>query len=81
MAYYDLCLTFIISKVVKGRAQARRDTTLYNSADSVPTSNLVCIQEVANRNTFSHRIYIAEMFYYTCSLVTDIHCTRYKRQF
>ena len=26
----------------------------HNSADSVPTSNLVCIEDVAIRSTFSH---------------------------
>ena len=42
-------------------------TTLHNSADSVPISNLVCIKEVAIRTTFSHMINIAGIIYYTCS--------------
>ena len=45
---------------------------------SVPTSNLVCIVEVAIRTTFSHVINNARIIYYTCSLVIDIQCTRYK---
>ena len=44
----------------------------------VPISNLVCIKEVAIRITFSHVINRAGIFYYTCSLVIDIECTRYK---
>ena len=49
--------------------------------DSVPTSNLACIKEVAISTTFSHMINIAGITYYTCSLVIDIHCTRNKREF
>ena len=48
--------------------------TRHNSADSVPTSNLVCIKEVAIRITFC----IVGIIYYKCNLVTDIQCTRYK---
>ena len=48
--------------------------TRHNSADSVPTSNLVCIKEVAIRTTFC----IAGIIYYTCNLATDFQCTRYK---
>ena len=48
--------------------------TRHNSADSVPTSNLVCIKEVAIRTTFC----IVGIIYYTCNLATDIQCTRYK---
>ena len=51
--------------------------TRHNSADSVPTSNLVCITEVAIRTTFC----IAGIIYYTCNLVTDSQCTRYKTAF
>ena len=40
--------------------------TRHNSADSVPTSNLVCIKEVAIRTTFC----IAGLIYYTWYLVT-----------
>ena len=42
--------------------------TRHNSADSVPTSNLVCITEVAIRTTFC----IAGITYYTCNFVIDI---------
>ena len=51
--------------------------TRHNSANSVPTSNLISITEVAIRTTFSHMISIAGI-YYTCSLVIDIQCIRYK---
>ena len=51
--------------------------TRHNSADSVPTSNLVCIKEVAIRTTLC----IAGLIYYTCNLVTGIQCTRYKNAF
>ena len=51
--------------------------TRHNSADSVPTSNLVCIKEVAIRTTFC----IAGIIYYTCNLATDIQCTGYKNAF
>ena len=54
-----------------------RLTTRHNSADSLPTSNLVCIKEVAIRTTLC----IAGLIYYTCNLVTDIQCTPYKRAF
>ena len=47
-------------------------TTRHNSADSLPTSNLVCIKEVAIRTTFC----IAGMIYYTWNLAIDIQCTR-----
>ena len=50
------------------------EVTRHNSADSLPTSNLVCIKEVAIRTTFS----IVGRIYYTCNLVTEIQCTRYK---
>ena len=45
------------------------------------TSILVCIKEVAVRTTFSHMINTAGTIYYTCTLVIDIHCTRYKNAF
>ena len=51
--------------------------TRHNSADSVPTSNLVCIKEVAIRTTYC----IAGIIYYTCNLVTEIQCTHYKHAF
>ena len=53
------------------------ECTHHNSADSVPTSNLVCIQEVVTRITFC----VAGIIYYTCNLVTDIQCTCYKNAF
>ena len=49
----------------------------HNSADSIPTSNLVCIKEFAIKTTFC----IAGIIYYTCNLVTDIQCTHYKNAF
>ena len=49
------------------------------SANSVPTSNLVCIKEVAIGTTFSHMINIAGIIHYTCSLVIDIQCTCSKK--
>ena len=52
-----------------------RGITLHNSTDSVQ----VCIKEVAIRTTFSHMFNIAGIIFYTCSLVIDIQCTRYKR--
>ena len=55
--------------------------TRYNSADSLPTSKMVCIKEVAIRTTFSHMINIAGIIYYTCSLVIDNQCGRYKNAF
>ena len=55
--------------------------TRHNSADSVPTSNLVCIQEVAIRTTFSHMINIAGIIYCTWNLFIEIQCTRYKIAF
>ena len=51
--------------------------THHNLADSEPTSNLVCIKGVAIRTTFC----MAGIIYYTCDLVTDIPCTRYKNAF
>ena len=52
--------------------------TRHNSANSAPTSNLVCIKEVAIRTIFRDIINIAGIIYYTCSLDIDIQCTRYK---
>ena len=51
--------------------------TRHNSADSVPTSNLVCIKEVAIRTTLC----IAGLIYYICNLVINIQCTHYKNAF
>ena len=53
------------------------DYTRHNSADSVPTSNLVCITEVAIRTTLC----IAGIIKYTCNLVTDSQCIGYKNAF
>ena len=55
--------------------------TRHKSADSVPTLNFVCIEEVAIRTTFSHMISIAGITNYTCNLVTDIQCTCCKNAF
>ena len=43
----------------------------------VPTSNLVCIKEVAIRTNFC----IAGIIYYTCYLVNDIQCAPYHNAF
>ena len=42
---------------------------------------LICFQDVFIRNTSSHMINIAGILYYTCSLVIDIQCTRYRNTF
>ena len=55
--------------------------TRHNSADSVPTSNLVCIMEATIKTTFSHVINISGIIYYPCSLLIDIQCTRHKNAF
>ena len=55
-------------ELIFGRKQSDGKGTRHNSADSVPTSNLVCIKEVAIRTTFC----IAGIIYYTCNLVIDI---------
>ena len=53
--------------------------TRHNSADSLPTSNLVYTKEVAIITTFSHTINdIAGIIWYTCGLIFDIERTRYK---
>ena len=57
---------------------AEIQATRHNSVDSVPTSNLVCIKEVAIRTNFSHMINIAGIIYYACRLVIDIQYTHYK---
>ena len=51
-------------------------STLHNSADSVPTSNLVRIMEAAIRTTV-YRWNILLL----CSLVIDSQCTPYKNAF
>ena len=51
--------------------------TRHNSADFIPTSNLVCITEVAIRTTLC----IAGIIYYTCNLVTNSQCTHSKNAF
>ena len=50
--------------------QTPLNATRHNSADSVPTSNLI-------RTTFC----IAGIIYHICNLVADIECTRYKNAF
>ena len=62
---------------VMHRSDAYSSTTRHNSADSVPTSNLVCITEVAIRTTLC----IAGIILYTSNLITDSRCTRYKNAF
>ena len=67
------------------QAQGRTDlgmsmvSTRHNLADSVPTSDLVCIKEVTIRTIFIHMI--TGITYYTCRLVIDIQCTRYENVF
>ena len=66
-----------------GQAQGRtgfkmKMFTRHNSADSVPTSSLVCIKKVAIRTTVNHIVNIAEIIYYTCSLVIDIQRIHHK---
>ena len=43
--------------------------------------HFVCIEEVVIRTTFSHMTNIAVLIYYTCSLVIEIQCTRYRNAF
>ena len=43
----------------------------------VPASNLVCITEVAIRTILC----IAGIIYYTCNLITDSQCIRYRDAF
>ena len=44
--------------MIPGKVQRVKDSR-HNSADIVPTSNFVCIKEVAIRTTFSNMINIA----------------------
>ena len=48
-------------KVQSGLEPLQLDLTGHISADSVPTSNLVCIEEIAIRTTFSHMINMASV--------------------
>ena len=64
-------------RVIIGTSPLSESLTRHNSADSVPTSNLVRIKEVAIRTILC----ITGLIYYTCNLVTDIQCTRYKNAF
>ena len=72
---------FLVSNTCEIRFKDVIDRTVcitrHNSADSVPTSNLVCIMEVAIKTTFC----IAGIIYYTCNLATDIQCTHYNNEF
>ena len=60
---------------------AQGSNTRHNSACCVPTSNLICVREVAIRTTLSHMINIAGIIYYPCRLVIDIQWTLYKNAF
>ena len=51
---YPLVATRPIPCLQQTSSVLRRSPTRHNSADSVPTSNLVCIEEVAIRTAFSH---------------------------
>ena len=62
-------------------ATHKSHNTRHNSADSVPKYNIVCFKRVTIRTTFIHVLNIAGIIYYTCSLVIDIQCTRYKNTF
>ena len=55
---------FLFTKLFSAR-MSNYDCTRHNAADSLPTSNLVCIKEVAIRTTFCHMINIAGIIYYT----------------
>ena len=52
--------------------------TRHNSADSIPTSNLVCMLEVAIKTIFSQIINIAGIIFHTYSLVIDTQNTLIK---
>ena len=71
----------ICQNITPTYSSVNRKYTRHNSADSVPTSNLVCVKEGAVRNTFSHIINIDGIIYYTCSLDIDNQCTGYKNAF
>ena len=78
MNFLRVNVPYLIGKPrVMGAIESLGYNTRHNSADSVPTSNLVCIKEVAIRATFC----IAGIIYYTCNLITNIQCTRYKYAF
>ena len=66
---------------MSNQSKQKQSDTRHNSADSVPTSNLICINEVAIRNTFCHMINIAGIIYYTCSLVIDLNVPVIKNTF
>ena len=68
----ELC-PFFLTKTIS----SIKHPTHHNSTDSAPTSNLVCMKEVAIKITFC----IAGIIYYTCNLVIDIQCTCYKNAF
>ena len=70
-----------VSNCIETGRRNTQSCTRHNSADSVSTSNLVCIKEVAIRTTFSHMVNIAGIIYYNCSLLIDIKCTRYTNAF
>ena len=72
---------FSAAFLILGTSYSYQSGTRHNTADSLPTSYLVCLKEVAIRNTFSYMINIAGIIYYTCSVVIDILITRYKNAF
>ena len=67
----------VSSAMTSQREESGEVSTRHNSADSVPTSNLVCITEVAIRTILC----IAGIIYYTCNLITDSQCIRYRDAF
>ena len=64
-----------VAQAIKNTNFSHPFPTSHNLADSVPTSNRVCIKEVTIRTTFSHMINISRIIYYTCSIVIDIQIT------
>ena len=72
-------ISFLYRSSTMSGLQAAKQCTRHNSNESIPTSNLVCLKEVAIRTTLC----IAGLIYYmyTCNLVTGIQCTRNKNAF
>ena len=74
--YFQLLMYFKMLSAIRfnldqSKTLSSGNRSRHNSADSVPTSNLVCITEVAIRTTFC----IVGIIFYTCNFVIDIQCT------
>ena len=67
----------MLIKGIMGKGEYAGNKNFSTFQHIVPTSNPICIKEVAIRTTFC----IAGIMYYTCSLVPDSQCTRYKNTF